>query len=50
MERLDSLLDIIDRSERGYGHRFAFRMRSDDGTTEQWTYRELNRRSRLEMQ
>ena len=47
MERLDSLLDIIDRSERRYGERFAFGMRSDDGSTEQWTYRELNRRSKL---
>ena len=47
MERLESLLDIIDRSDRRYGNRYAFGMRSDDGTTEQWTYRELNRRSKL---
>jgi long-chain acyl-CoA synthetase len=46
VERLESLLDIIDRSERRYGNRLAFGMRSDDGSTEQWTYRELNRRSR----
>jgi len=47
MERLDSMLDIIDQGEARYGDRFAFGMRSDDGTTEHWTYRELNRRSRI---
>ncbi len=47
MERLESLLDIIDRSERRYGDRLAFGMRSDDGSTEQWNYRELNRRSKI---
>jgi long-chain acyl-CoA synthetase len=47
MDRLDSLLDIIDQGETRYGDRFAFGMRGDDGSTEQWTYRELNRRSRI---
>jgi long-chain acyl-CoA synthetase len=47
MDRLDSLLDIIDQGEARYGDRFAFGMRGDDGSTEQWTYRELNRRSRI---
>jgi long-chain acyl-CoA synthetase len=47
MDRLDSLLDIIDQGEDRYGDRFAFGMRSDDGSTEHWTYRELNRRSRI---
>ena len=47
MERLESLLDIIDQGEARYGDRLAFGMRSDDGTTEHWTYRELNRRSRI---
>jgi long-chain acyl-CoA synthetase len=47
VDRLDSLLDIIDQAEARYGGRFAFGMRSDDGSTEQWTYRELNRRSRI---
>ena len=47
MDRLDSLLDIIDQGEARYGERFAFGMRGDDGSTEQWTYRELNRRSRI---
>lgn len=47
MDRLDSLLDIIDQGERRYGDRLAFGMRGDDGSTVQWTYRELNRRSRI---
>jgi len=47
MDRLDSLLDIIDQGESRYGDRFAFGMRGDDGSTVQWTYRELNRRSRI---
>jgi long-chain acyl-CoA synthetase len=47
MDRLDSLLDIIDQGESRYGDRFAFSMRSDDGSTEHWTYRELSRRSRI---
>jgi hypothetical protein len=47
MDRLDSLLDIIDQGESRYGDRFAFGMRSDDGLTEHWTYRELNRRRAL---
>ncbi len=47
MDRLDSLLDIIDQGESRYGDRLAFGMRCDDGSTEQWTYRELNRRSRI---
>ncbi|MGA3030045.1 MAG: AMP-binding protein [Candidatus Limnocylindrales bacterium] len=47
MDRLDSLLDIIDQGEARYGERLAFGMRSDDGSTEQWTYTELNRRSRI---
>jgi long-chain acyl-CoA synthetase len=47
MDRLDSLLDIIDQGEDRYGGRFAFGMRADDGSAEHWTYRELNRRSRI---
>ena len=47
MDRLDSLLDIIDQGEARYANCFAFGMRGDDGSTEQWTYRELNRRSRI---
>ena len=47
MDRLNSLLDIIDQGESRYGDRYAFGMRGDDGSTMQWTYRELNRRSRI---
>ncbi len=47
MDRLDSLLDIIDQGEARYGDRLAFGQRFDDGSTEHWTYRELNRRSRI---
>jgi len=47
MNRLDSLLDIIDQGEARYGDRYAFSMRSDDGSIERWTYRELNRHSRI---
>ena len=47
MDRLDSLLDIIDQGEARYAECHAFGMRTDDGSTEQWTYRELSRRSRI---
>ncbi len=47
MDHLDSLLDIIDQGERRYGEHFAFGIRDDSGSTEHWTYRELNRRSRI---
>ncbi|HEX7491721.1 MAG TPA: AMP-binding protein [Candidatus Limnocylindrales bacterium] len=47
MDKLGSLLDIIDQGERRYGDRLAFGMRRDDGSSEQWTYRELNHRSRV---
>ena len=47
MDRLYSLLDIIDQGESRYGDRLAFGMRGDDGSNERWTYRELNRRSRI---
>ena len=44
---MNSLLDIIDQGETRYGDRFAFSMRAEDGRTENWTYCELNRRSRI---
>jgi long-chain acyl-CoA synthetase len=47
MDRLNSLLDIIDQGEARYDDRYAFSMRSDDGSIERWTYHELNRRSRI---
>jgi long-chain acyl-CoA synthetase len=47
MDRLNSLLDIIDQSDARYGDCPAYSMRGEDGSTERWTYRELNRRSRI---
>jgi long-chain acyl-CoA synthetase len=47
MDRLDSLLDIIDQGESRYGDRSAYGMRGEKGGIENWTYRELNRRSRI---
>ena len=47
MEKLESLLDIIDQGEARYGDRSAYGIRGDRGTVENWTYRELNRRSRI---
>jgi long-chain acyl-CoA synthetase len=47
MERFESVLDVVDRSEKRYGDRPAFSMRNDDGSVETWTYRELARRSRI---
>jgi long-chain acyl-CoA synthetase len=47
MERLENVLDILDRSEKRYGSRPAFSMRNDDGSVETWDYRELARRSRI---
>jgi len=41
------MLDIADQGELRYGDRPAFGLRNDDGTTESWSYRELNRRSRI---
>ena len=40
---METLLDIIDQGEARYGDRLGLRLRRDDGTTEHWTYRELNR-------
>ncbi len=44
---MESILDVIDSSERRFGDRPAFSMRSDDGSIETWTYLELARRSRI---
>jgi long-chain acyl-CoA synthetase len=44
---MESVLDVIDNSERRYGDRPAFSMRYDDGRVETWTYKELARRSRI---
>jgi long-chain acyl-CoA synthetase len=47
VERLESVLDIVDDGEKRYGARPAFSMRNDDGSIETWSYRELARRSRI---
>lgn len=44
---METLLDLLDRSVARYGDRTALGARGDDGTSTAWTYRELDRRSRL---
>ena len=43
---METLLDLLDDAVARFGDRPAFAIRHEDGTTEAWTYRELNRRSR----
>jgi len=42
-----TLLDLLDDAFRRYADRSALGLWHDDGTTTSWTYRELDRRSRL---
>ncbi len=42
-----TLVDLLDGATARYGDRPALAVRRDDGTTEAWSYRELDRRSRL---
>ena len=44
---MQSLLDILDDSAAKYGDRPALGLRRDDGSAEQWSFRELTRRSLL---
>jgi long-chain acyl-CoA synthetase len=44
---METLLDLVDDAVRRFGDRPAVGIRRDDGSTETWTYRELDRRSRL---
>ena len=44
---MDTLLDLLDRSVARFGDDTALGLRGDDGSTVAWTYRELDRRSRL---
>ena len=44
---LRTLLDLLDEAVAAYGDKTALSLRLDDGTTTTWTYRELDRRSRL---
>ncbi|MBI2777909.1 MAG: AMP-binding protein [Chloroflexi bacterium] len=42
-----TLLELLDDAVRRFGDRPALRMRREDGTLTAWTYRELDRRTRL---
>jgi long-chain acyl-CoA synthetase len=42
-----TLVDLLDGAAARYGDRSALAIRRDDGTTQAWSYRELERRSRL---
>lgn len=42
-----TLLDLFDSAVARYGERQAVGIRRDDGTTDHWSYRELDRRARI---
>jgi Long-chain acyl-CoA synthetases (AMP-forming) len=42
-----TLLDLLDDAVARYGDRTALSLRRDDGSTTTWSYRELDRRSRI---
>jgi long-chain acyl-CoA synthetase len=44
---MQTLLDLLDRAVTRNGDKPALGVRLDDGTTDTWTYRQLERRSRL---
>jgi long-chain acyl-CoA synthetase len=44
---VETLLDLIDDAVARHGDRPAVGLRRDDGSTETWSYRELDRRSRV---
>jgi long-chain acyl-CoA synthetase len=43
---METLLDLLDEAVAQYGDRPALSLRRDDGTSEKWSYRDLDRRSR----
>ena len=43
---VETLIDVIDEAVATYGDRPALSLRRDDGTSEAWSFRELDRRSR----
>jgi long-chain acyl-CoA synthetase len=43
---VETLLDILDEAVATYGDRPALSLRRDDGSSESWSFRELDRRSR----
>ena len=42
-----TLLDLLDHAVTRYGDRQALGIRLDDGSTDHWTYRDLDRRARI---
>jgi long-chain acyl-CoA synthetase len=44
---METLLDLLDEAVARFGDQPALGMRRDDGTSVSWTYRELERRSRI---
>ena len=44
---MDSLIDVLDDAAGRFGDRPAFGLRTDDGRSWTWTFRELERRSRI---
>ena len=42
-----TLVDLLEGAAARYGDRTALRLRRDDGSQQAWSYRELDRRSRL---
>ena len=43
---METLLDVLDEAVAAYGDRPALSLRRDDGSSESWSFRELDRRSR----
>ena len=46
---LETLLDLLDEAVAANGDKNALSLRLDDGSTTSWTYRDLDRRSRLRL-
>ena len=44
---METLLDLLDEAVAGYADRPALGVRRDDGSSDWWTYRQLDRRTRL---
>jgi long-chain acyl-CoA synthetase len=44
---MTTLLDLLDHAVTRFGDRHALGIRRDDGSTEHWSYRELDRRARI---
>lgn len=44
---METLLDLLDEAVARFGDRPALGIRHEDGATQSWTYRELDRRSRI---